>query len=1310
MTGVTRLLVLLWLSLFSGYTLGSQAEPAEQAVDSGYISEFLIKNLGGFLPETISYGGFTGSLTGRFEFRDVRFAQPPLVVELDRLIVDWSPSGLLFGSELIIENIQARGLRCRPLPEQITADTSQPADNDADFGFEFPLTVQLERLDLLGIDCVLSDDGQALPITQLHLRDALVQGAQLKMAEVSLSGDQLNLEGRLDVVLDEELPVTANLTWRYMPSALAPILGRLQLQGDADTLNVNAQVAAPYGVTLQGRVSGVLAEPDLNLKLSLDTPDVGRWAESDALQAWQGVQVDTSIDVAGKLDELDVRAAFAGRDVAGRSAVGELEAMFGGKVLALQSVRLAQPERGGLLEGKGELIFGDTTDTLAGQLDINWSALQWPLLGVPRIADIQGAMTAHGNLDAYEFDFALDLQPTQTAAVGVKLSGQGNQQQLAAKLRADIADGQLNGHLETVLKPHLRSSLELSGAGLDPGLWATEYAGNLDLKLTARAELGSAADAQALRVDVDELQMTGQLREKPLEFDVAGLFEQSTVDGETELSGLLQRLQFEHAGSSLNASGSLHGGDADLKWELDSPDLSALMPDWRGSLATAGQVSGRWPALQLEASLTARMLDLLGLQMETVDLSADLDLGGDKNSHLTLNIGPSNLAGNPLASGRLNLTGDAGQHKLALQADSDLGAISLQLAGSAEGLWQDQFNWQGQLQAAKLALFEMPSWELVQPVGMQFGLADYAVNRFCWQAQASRICGQTRGDYADIQASLEIENFDLAHLESVLTQRMDLSGQLVGGVEVATLPGSMAITSNLTSRAVRFSMQPNSPNQVAELREIAVDSGVIDTVVDDNQGRLQVGLDTSVGGLRIDLSVPELSQALGAASDWANLSVAATVQTDVPDLSFLNDLLPQVRGIAGRLQGDLTVQGTAQDPMFGGDLAIAEGAVEVPSLGLGYRAVNLGLRGQDELLSVAASARSVPLEDEEDSAGQIELTGTLGLVAGAALANVRVQGDNFLVSNDDQFLVFASPNLTVQADPRRIDVAGNLAIPRARIAPLPQPPSAITASSDQVLLEPAGVEQSVAAQRPVYAQLRLQLGEDVTFDGFGLKARLAGDVAATLEPETPIVATGELRIYDGEYRAYGQGLVIDSGRVFYAGGPISRPGLDIRAVRRPKEGILVGAQIGGDLQEPTFTLFSDPGMVQQEQLSYLVLGRGLNETSGGESSALARAALALGVKGGDSLAKRIGGALGVDEVAIRSGSGEAGAQSNPEDAALVVGKYLTPKLYVSYGIGLFDPESVLRLQYEISRRWQFLTESGTHSTGADVIYTIETGN
>jgi len=54
----------------------------------------------------------------------------------------------------------------------------------------------------------------------------------------------------------------------------------------------------------------------------------------------------------------------------------------------------------------------------------------------------------------------------------------------------------------------------------------------------------------------------------------------------------------------------------------------------------------------------------------------------------------------------------------------------------------------------------------------------------------------------------------------------------------------------------------------------------------------------------------------------------------------------------------------------------------------------------------------------------------------------------------------------------------------------------------------------------------------------------------------------------------------------------------------------------------------------------------------------------------------------------------------------VLGKYLSPRLYVSYGVSLTESINTFKMRYTISDRWTIKTESGKE-IGADLVYTIE---
>lgn len=177
----------------------------------------------------------------------------------------------------------------------------------------------------------------------------------------------------------------------------------------------------------------------------------------------------------------------------------------------------------------------------------------------------------------------------------------------------------------------------------------------------------------------------------------------------------------------------------------------------------------------------------------------------------------------------------------------------------------------------------------------------------------------------------------------------------------------------------------------------------------------------------------------------------------------------------------------------------------------------------------------------------------------------------------------------------------------------------------------------------------------------------------------------------------------------FAGGNIDHPGIDFKAHRDPAENITVGVYVQGYLGNTEFKLFSEPAdMSETEQLSWLILGRPLQQTSGEENSMLNDAALALSLNQADSLLKKIGGEVGVDTIGIATGSGEAGAASDTEQAELVLGKYITPELFVSYGIGLFNAVNTLRIEYIINKNWKIATESTTgNAGGGDLIYSRE---
>ena len=73
----------------------------------------------------------------------------------------------------------------------------------------------------------------------------------------------------------------------------------------------------------------------------------------------------------------------------------------------------------------------------------------------------------------------------------------------------------------------------------------------------------------------------------------------------------------------------------------------------------------------------------------------------------------------------------------------------------------------------------------------------------------------------------------------------------------------------------------------------------------------------------------------------------------------------------------------------------------------------------------------------------------------------------------------------------------------------------------------------------------------------------------------------ELEVRNGKYRAYARQLDVERGRLVFTGGPVTDPGVDLRASRKVP-GYKVGVLVRGLLRLPQLTLFSEPPLPQKD--------------------------------------------------------------------------------------------------------------------------------
>jgi translocation and assembly module TamB len=385
--------------------------------------------------------------------------------------------------------------------------------------------------------------------------------------------------------------------------------------------------------------------------------------------------------------------------------------------------------------------------------------------------------------------------------------------------------------------------------------------------------------------------------------------------------------------------------------------------------------------------------------------------------------------------------------------------------------------------------------------------------------------------------------------------------------------------------------------------------------------------------------------------------------------------------------------GTVGAPRLTGEARLANGRFGVPRFGIELRDVRLAAIGDGSgSLALDASARSGP--------GTVSLKGRAGVVPSPETpVRLALTGQRFQAMDTEEMKILVSPDLKVAYAGDLVRVEGDVVIPEADVDVQDRREKGpVKVSEDVVFVNTTGEEPDARKDLAVATRVRLVLRRDVEVNLFGLKGKPTGSLLLVDQPGRVTRGVGELELREGIFKAYGQDLTLERGRIVFAG-PLNNPGIDVRAFRKADDGTVAGINAKGTVQKPEVTVWSRPAMTESEALAYLLLGRPLNRVEPQEGDRLANAATSLGIRGGNLLAKKLAARWGLEEARIET-------DNSLEQASLVVGKYLSPRLYVGYGLGLFEAVNTFRIRYLMNEKWTLQAETG-EGTSADVLYTIE---
>lgn len=868
----------------------------------------------------------------------------------------------------------------------------------------------------------------------------------------------------------------------------------------------------------------------------------------------------------------------------------------------------------------------------------------------------------------------LELDPLRAGVHGIGISGLGRialTESGAAiqPLRLETTDGgrlQLTGDFGW--GDGVDWDLVLNGEALDPALLLPEAPGRIDLALSTR---GQRSPAGALEATAELQRLTGELRGQPL----SGSGRLLLADQELEIETLDLAL-----GSNRLAATGVWAENVDLAVELDAPELDQLLPELAGRLQLEARVAGDARAPHVTAEGSGAALRYRDHSLGRMELAAEAAVVEDGPANLDLRLNRFAIAGDPVVDQlTLAASGTTGRHRLTLDATApEHGTLGLTLNG---GLDVDTTHWSGELTRLDLDHPLGGGWSLTAPVTLEGGPESARLGQLCLARGDGRLCTEGEWDRArGGQGELQVADVDLAWLEPLLPPELAIEGTLradaSAGIDAAgVVSADLAVTPSdgrlrvIDELGERQEVPYRDARLTARVRDRDVDAALRMDFLENGRARADVRLRPDGAATRID-------------GDLA-------VQLDDP--GWIAALSPELERLRGVLDAHLEFGGHLDAPLVAGHVRFTDGGVLIPEAGIDIVIPEITA----EVISTERMTLSGRLESGE---GAVNLTGAVDLGADGPRLELTMAGEDFLVVNRDDIQARITPDLELLFMPQiGIRVRGEVLLPWARITPPDLPPGAVRVSGDEVIL---GEEHEAAEALRTDIRIRIRLGDDVRFEGYGLTARFAGEVDVEERTGQPTQLFGEMTIPEGEYTSYGQDLRIERGVLLFQG-PAQAPELDLRAARSvPAYNVVVGLEIGGTPDNLRSRIFSEPPMDETEAMAFLLTGRPLAGASESDGNIMAAAAASWGLEQGALITQRIGQELGLDEVELETGNGV-------EETALTLGLYLSPRLLLRYSIGLFDDSSRVLLRYELTRSLSLETSSGTTGQAVDLIYRIE---
>lgn len=903
-------------------------------------------------------------------------------------------------------------------------------------------------------------------------------------------------------------------------------------------------------------------------------------------------------------------------------------------------------------------------------LTLNSDALQWPLTGTPQYQVKGFKLKFSGKATDYALSLHSDFSGDQIPPATLSVDGKGNVEQFKLtllRLAALQGNTDLTGIVDWSKAISWNALLTLNG--INTAKQYPDWPAKLQGKIATRGSLYGGS----WQMQIPTLELDGNVKQNVVKA-------RGNLRGNNYGQWDIPQLHLELGRNNIDVKGSLSDKWA-LDANIDAQHLDGALPGLGGVAKGMIQVRGDLKAPKLLADLTASRLKWQALTISRVDIKGDVSSAEQIQGNLAVRIHQLKQDALDISNLTLDAKGNEKQHQLKLNVEGKPVSGQLALTGSFDRATE---QWKGNINNT---LFDTPVgvWRLNRSIALEYFNKEQrvTVGPHCWQNPNADLCvPKTIEAGASGQASLQLNRFDLAMLKPFLGDDTKLSGVFTGKANVAWkadggLPqGSMSLVGNgvKVQQLVGGNTLP-----------IAFDTLNLNAGMNNGRATLDWLIKLTNNG-QFDGNVQ-------IADPQTRRNLSGTVNINRISMALIQPILADGEKASGLLNANLRLGGNAQKPQVFGRLALSDIDFDAEFMPFDVTSGNLNINfnGMSSLMDgVIRTAH-----------GQLALNGDADWsVLNAWRARVAAKGDRVRVSVPPMVRLDVSPDVVFEATPQLFSLNGRVDIPWARITVQELPESAVGVSSDEVMLNDQ--RQPIAPPStsiPINSNLMVNIGDDVRLDAFGLKARLKGALKVA-QDKHGLGLNGQIDIPSGRFHAYGQDLIVRKGQLLFSG-PADQPLLNLEAIRNPdstENDVIAGLRVTGEADSPKLEIFSDPVMSQEQALSYLLRGQGL-DSSGADSGAMTSMLIGMGVAQSGKLVGKIGEAFGVSNLALDT-------QGVGDNSQVVVSGYVLPGLQVKYGVGIFDSLATLTLRYRLMPKLYLEAVSGIDQA-LDLLYQFE---